>query len=522
MPLTNTARERADNLIRRLKNARVGGSFWGGRPELAEGCTVWKPRPGDAAAFCPAAGNPIFLWADEDPAVRASGHLSGFLTGELDPWHLLDQVAQVVAPADDALAILARLLGVPVIDSATGKPLVHDLRARRSLAWQVLGAPIYREPFTGSEILPEAAIDLLGEWRRHLDKIGGIGVQFGMRGWKRSQIDRFLTGVSGAPRHARTTRAALQVAGTKQATVAIWPSRVPPEFEARAAASGVPVARVEDGFLRSSGLGVHLVPPQSIIVDREGIHYDPARPSDLERLLAEHRFPPELLCRAVALRTTIVSAGLGKYGRGGKPPAIVLPPDRRSILVIGQVADDRSVLMGDIAGGGNAGLLERARAHAPDAFLLYKPHPDVLSGHRRAGLRRETHHLADHVLNRPCDLAPLLKVVDEVHVLTSLAGFEALLRGCSVVCHGAPFYAGWGLTNDLVSVPRRKRRLTLDQLVAGALLLYPLYLDADTGLPCSAERLAACLVDAAPRPSLVNRLRLFEGLIRGALRPATA
>lgn len=507
IPLTNGASTRADGLIRRLRNARVGSSFWGARPALPKGCTVLKSGSGDATTFRPTAGGPIVPTAP----------------GELDPWHLLDHAAQVIAPPDDALATLAILTGIPAIDAVTGEPLAQEPDARSALAWRVLVDGLtYREPFTGAAIAPEDAIDLLGDWRRHLETTAGIGVQFGIRGWKRPQIDRFLTTASGPPRHARSAKAALAAARKTGAAVAIWPSRVPPEFETQAAARNVALARIEDGFLRSVGLGVHLVPPQSITLDRQGVHYDPARPSDLESLLAHHPFSPELVERAAALRARIVSAGLGKYGCVGTASPIALPSGRRSVLVIGQVEDDRSVLAGDLTRAGNAGLLARARAIAPDAFLLYKPHPDVLSGHRRGGLGKDADRLADHVIDAPCGLAPLLEQVDEVHALTSLAGFEALLRGRTVVCHGAPFYAGWGLTHDLVAVPRRERRLTVDQLVAGALVLYPLYLDPGTGLPCPVERLVTCLAGAGPRPSLVNRLRHLEGAVRGALRQAAA
>ena len=70
-------------------------------------------------------------------------------------------------------------------------------------------------------------------------------------------------------------------------------------------------------------------------------------------------------------------------------------------------------------------------------------------------------------------MGELLAAVDEVHVLTSLAGFEALQRGKRVVTYGQPFYAGWGLTEDIYPVDRRTRRLSLDELVAGALIVYP-------------------------------------------------
>jgi capsular polysaccharide export protein len=84
-------------------------------------------------------------------------------------------------------------------------------------------------------------------------------------------------------------------------------------------------------------------------------------------------------------------------------------------------------------------------------------------------------------------ITALLPQVDEVHVLTSLAGFEALLRGRRVVAWGLPFYAGWGLTEDRLSLPRRQRRLTLDELVAGVLLLYPTYVSGRSGGFTTAE-----------------------------------
>jgi capsular polysaccharide export protein len=91
-------------------------------------------------------------------------------------------------------------------------------------------------------------------------------------------------------------------------------------------------------------------------------------------------------------------------------------------------------------------------------------------------------------------MGELLPQVDEVHTLTSLAGFEALLRGKKVVCHGQPFYAGWGRTEDREPVARRTRRLTLDELVAGTLILYPTYVSRTTGRFTTAERALAELL----------------------------
>jgi capsular polysaccharide export protein len=88
--------------------------------------------------------------------------------------------------------------------------------------------------------------------------------------------------------------------------------------------------------------------------------------------------------------------------------------------------------------------------------------------------------LCDHI-EEDAALAACLDVADEVHTMTSLVGFEGLLRGKRVVVHGQPFYAGWGLTESHNPHPRRTRTLTLDALCAGTLLRYPRYLNRTSG-----------------------------------------
>ena len=66
--------------------------------------------------------------------------------------------------------------------------------------------------------------------------------------------------------------------------------------------------------------------------------------------------------------------------------------------------------------------------------------------------------------------------------LTSLSGFEALLRGVEVHTWGLPFYAGWGLTKDRLSCPRRHRKLDLEELVFATLVAYPRYVSRLSGL----------------------------------------
>lgn len=239
---------------------------------------------------------------------------------------------------------------------------------------------------------------------------------------------------------------------------------------------GARVLRAEDGFLRSVGLGAELVRPVSWVIDTRGIYYDANAPSDLEWLLAHAQFSPDLLARARRLRERIVSAGLTKYNVGAlhwQRPAHA----QRVILVAGQVESDASIAHGAPGLRRNMDLLRLVREMEPEAFIVYKPHPDVAARLRITGIdEQRAHEWCDAVVT-DVPMHTLLYAVDAVHVLTSLAGFEALLRGKPVTCHGQPFYSGWGLTHDRLPHPRRQRLLELDALVAAALILYPLYLD---------------------------------------------
>ena len=108
--------------------------------------------------------------------------------------------------------------------------------------------------------------------------------------------------------------------------------------------------------------------------------------------------------------------------------------------------------------------------------------------------------------------------MDALHVLTSLAGFEALLRGVEVHCWGLPFYAGWGLTQDQLDCPRRGRSLPLEALVHGTLIDYPRYVSRDSGWFITPEQAIAELVawrEAPPaRRTLVQALFRHWGRLR--------
>jgi capsular polysaccharide export protein len=285
------------------------------------------------------------------------------------------------------------------------------------------------------------------------------------------------------------------------ATLAVWGLAAPPVD------ASVRVLRLEDGFLRSVGLGADLVQPLSWVVDRRGLYFDARQPSDLEHRLQHEPFAAPLLVRARALRERLVAAAVTKYNVAGKRwqrPRGSQPV----VLVPGQVESDASIRAGAPRWRRNVDLLTTVRAARPQAYLVYKPHPDVVAGLRKVGAdEHQAATLCDEVLTS-ARMDQLLEEVDEVHTLTSLTGFEALLRGKRVTCWGQPFYAGWGLTEDRLPVARRTRQLSVDELVAGALIDYPRYVRRDGSAGCAetaVDDLLSWRDQTGGRPSLAQR-----------------
>lgn len=337
----------------------------------------------------------------------------------------------------------------------------------------------YLDPTTGRPGDLEDVIEHLALQRRHFADNRGKLICFGFRFWKRGYMKAYLRCPGNEITFASNAKDA-EESGIDQSTrLLVWGQRESAEVRALAERQGLRLSRVEDGFLRSVGLGSDLAMPASLVFDRSGIYYDPNGPSDLETILETAHFPAHEVERARKLRRRIVTAGLSKYNVGGDTQLFV-PEDKRIVLVPGQVEDDASIQLGCRDIRTNLALIRETRRARPDAYIIFKPHPDVLSGNRRGAVpTAEALQHCDHV-ETEASLAPCLAAADEVHTMTSLVGFEALLREKQVVVYGQPFYAGWGLTEDRHHVSRRTRRLELDELVAGTLLRYPRYLDRDS------------------------------------------
>ncbi len=441
------------------------------------------------------------------------------LADAVNPIALLEQVDRAYVVTSQ-LGFEALMVGVPV--TCFGAPfyagwgLTDDRvdvprRGRPRTLEQLFAAayllyPRYLDPDSGEPCEIERVVEHLALQRSEFARNRGTIYCFGYQFWKRRYVRAYLRCPGNKIVFCRTAEDAESDGCSSSSVFLSWGQRGLAPAQALASRHGAPLWRMEDGFLRSVGLGSDLVTPASLVVDREGIYYDPTAPSELESILEGFEPAPGELERARTLREFIVSVGLSKYNVG-RNRAIDTPPGKTVVLVPGQVEDDASIQLGCRDVRTNAALLTTAREARPDAFIIYKPHPDVLSGNRRGQVSPTAARAADLVVE-DATLAQCLAAADEIHTMTSLVGFEGLLRGLQVFVYGQPFYSGWGLTTDRHALPRRTRRLTLDALVAGTLLRYARYLNPDTGRFTTPERTVARLRTERDRSARARALKM--------------
>jgi capsular polysaccharide export protein len=257
--------------------------------------------------------------------------------------------------------------------------------------------------------------------------------------------------------------------GNKQNTI---------KAERAAAQKEIPYFRLEDGFIRSLGLGAQGAASFSLVIDDLGIYYDATRRSRLEIILAEHDFAGDKKLEETAEQ----AIGLIKQFKISKYNATTALPDgdivenhRRKILVIAQTAGDMSLEYGLGNQFSTSQIIGAAFDENPGAEVYVKMHPDVLAGKKKSDLDLQQIPARCRVITRDINPISLLEKIDKVYTKTSQMGFEALLLGKECVCFGMPFYAGWGLTDDRIRCPRRNRKLTVNQVFAGAYILYSHY-----------------------------------------------
>lgn len=439
------------------------------------------------------------IYVKTHPDVLA-GKKKGFLTHaaragvtllaeDVNPLTLLRQTDEVYTVSSQ-MGFEALLLGRAVhcfgMPFYAGWGLTRDRqtcprRTRRRTVEEVFAAAYMRyaryvHPATGARCGLQDIIPLLDAQRRRNEANAAYHACVGFNKWKHPHARAFLHSTRGSTEFFKDTGRAVRAAVRRKGRVVVWASREQDDLAQACHAASVPLWRMEDGFVRSVGLGSDYHRPGSLVLDDVGMYYDPARPSRLEQLLAED-VDASLLAQAADLRRDMVARGITKYNVGDRADLPDIPAGKAVVLVPGQVEDDASVRKGGCGIYSNLALLREVRLARPQAFLIYKEHPDVVRGNRPGAIVREQAlALADAVVCA-ASMQAVLPLCHEVHTLTSLTGFEALLRGIPVWTYGGPFYAGWGLTHDRVRFARRKPLPSVDHLVAGTLLRYAAYYD---------------------------------------------
>jgi capsular polysaccharide export protein len=451
------------------------------------------------------------------PAAALTGHSNQrlhLLADDISPLCLLEQVDKVYVVTSQ-MGFEALMLHKPVV--CFGQPwyagwgLTDDrhpgmetLRERRNVSRTLeqlfeaayLHYARYIDPLTGKPGTIFDVIDWLARNKAINDQTRGTLYCVGMSMWKRAVVRPFLSTPSARVRFVRSVKALERKTLEADSRIVTWGIRNESRLVALAAERRIPLWRMEDGFLRSVGLGSDLFRPVSLVVDQSGMYYDPTSGSALEHMLATQQLDADDMDRAARFRREYVKLKLSKYNLG-RSTLQIDSKGRRVLLVPGQVEDDASIQRGSPMVRSNLDLLRAVRAANPDACILYKAHPDVVAGNRQGMVPpHELAVLADQCVNE-ANIIDCILAADEVHTMTSLSGFEALLHGRTVHCYGGPFYAGWGLTVDHFALPARKRQVDLDALVFAVMLAYPRYVLPGASGFASAEQVMHFMVEQA-------------------------
>ncbi|MDQ2147689.1 capsular polysaccharide biosynthesis protein [Alcaligenaceae bacterium C4P045] len=335
----------------------------------------------------------------------------------------------------------------------------------------------YLDPVSGQRGTIFDVIKWLQSQRSQMAQDIGRSIAIGFRRWKAENVRPFIHSDRRATYFVPHAKAAARLIPTSNDRLIVWGAADRPDIEALAERSGSTLLRMEDGFVRSIGLGSDFIPPSSLVLDKRGIYFDPRKESDLEHLLNTRSFTDEDVRRAAHVRSQLIEHGITKYNIEPRSTPAWPKDGRRVVLVPGQVEDDASIRHGCDKIRTNLGLLQAVRAANSDAYIVYKPHPDVVVKNRAGKVHHiDALHYVDTIESN-ISIVSCIEACDEVHTMTSLTGFDALIRDKKVTVYGRPFYAGWGLTLDKLPIARRTRLLSLDELVAGSLLHYPVYWD---------------------------------------------
>jgi hypothetical protein len=271
---------------------------------------------------------------------------------------------------------------------------------------------------------------------------------------------------------------------------------------------GRPTLIVEDGFIRSIGIGLSGEAGLSIIMDDTTAYYDAiSAPSRLERQINSNiEITDEQRINALQLIKKIVSFKVSKYNHAPQIDLVDCFPQLQNrqhrVLLIDQRYHDQSVESGLANDQSFDQMVLDALENYPQSQILIKKHPDSILGAKKSYLnfeRLEKLNAMHRIIPIMFDINPysLFSQVDDIFVATSGMGFEALMAGHKVHCYGIPFYAGWGLTQDKQTISRRHRSRRLEDIFHFAYIENSRYFHPDLGTRVSLDTLIDYVIEKA-------------------------
>lgn len=304
----------------------------------------------------------------------------------------------------------------------------------------------------------------------------------------------------------KTDKLAKKCAGFVQWGILESESKI--ELREYAAKFKKPLAFIEDGFIRSLGLGLSQEPGRSIILDDLTFYYDATKPSRLETILNSSKkigfWKRWQARRAIDF---VTKHKISKYNNApdALPDSLSAKRHRHRILLIDQRAGDASIA-GALASDENfRRMLEKAFENA-NAEIVVKIHPDALCPGKASAISPFLSVYEGNerltIVSEAVNPYSLFAVVDEVYVVASGMGFEALMAGKPVTCFGVPYYAGWGVTSDAVVVPRRTQRRTLEEIFFVAWIHLSRYVDPRSRRLVSVMKAAKVMAQERARAGL--------------------
>ena len=229
---------------------------------------------------------------------RRRGYFDSLTAGEgisiveesVNPWSLLDCV-DTVFTVSSGLGFEAALAGKDVVTFGSpfyaGWGFTDDRRLEVTrpapasplelFAAYYLRYARYLDAYSRREVSFEDAAEQLAWLRDRFVENGARAICHRVSRWKRKPVDTMLDGPAGPPLHASSAKAAMSLAESSGGRVVAWASRDNRELRRLCERASVPLALVEDGFIRSAGLGASFVRPSSLVFDDQGIYYNSSR-----------------------------------------------------------------------------------------------------------------------------------------------------------------------------------------------------------------------------------------------------